>query len=95
MRSKLREELNLVRHGAKYVLNVAETDRFQSSVTKKGYQINYKFKSSSLYLLVCKTCMKHYISKRVTDFGFYGTITKTAIKVFKRWNMQRHILHFL
>ena len=44
-------------------LNVTETKTFSSTVTKKEYIINHKFKCNDkclIYLLMCKKCMLQY-----------------------------------
>ena len=47
------------------------TNKFQSTVTRKRYHINFKFDCNSInviYLLTCKRCRKQYIGSTVKKF---------------------------
>ena len=57
----------------KVCLNVSETELFTSTVTHTLYKINHSFDCNDkclIYLLTCKTCLKHYVGSTTDCFRY-------------------------
>ena len=81
-------------------LNVNQTSSFTSSVTHETYKINHQFDYNIrclIYLLLCKQCLKQYVSQTTDDFRFRWDNYKDNNRKYQPSEtcMQKHVFrHF-
>ena len=91
VRSKLKEfiytGINICCHSNCDICKILENgDRFESTVTKKKYRINFPFDCNSIclvYLLTCKVYLKQYVGSTVTMFRLRFNQYKSNIKLYR------------